>query len=218
MSFQSKHLRVTAILLLTIPFMQACQQFTSDAPSTAEAALGPQQTLAAFGQQTQAVSAMQTNTALVSQPEQVASPIATITPLVLPTSTETQLVSIGTVVPVIPPNGAPIQILYGQNLSGVPKNQHIIYVFGGTQGDVITILLESTVLGPNRPSCINSSPARVSFILKTPKTRVASINQSPQVSSLRDYVLPSSSAYYIDVSCSGRLCTCTQTDITLERK
>lgn len=226
MSTLPKRLRILTFTVLAIPLIQACQNSNSGATLTAEAGVDTQQTQAALVQQTQAVIVQQTQavvkeqtqTAEAAQFQQTALPATTPTPLVLSVPTESQPVFTTPAAPVITLQLGAIGITYGQKLSSFPKSQHILYVFNGTQGDSVTILLESSVLGANRNSCINLPLASTTFVLKTPNTQLRSTNQSTQFSYLRDYLLPDSGAYYIDVSCSGRLCSCTQADLSLEKK
>jgi hypothetical protein len=207
MSKQSNHPRITAFLLVAVALMLACGISTSSASAPGAAA-------------TQAALQIQ-GTAMVLQLTQAAlNSGQQVQPANSPGAATAQNTSTATVAPriVLDPNA--VEITYGQSLSHYPrKNQGVTYGFKGTQDDVVTILVGSSNARPaSDPKCIGLT-ASTTFTLKTPNTVMAATNEATHLSTIRDYKLTATGAYYLTITCVGGGCNgyCSQADVSVNK-
>ena len=205
-------LRVVAVLLIASGFILACGLvFSGTPPPAADAttialqlkatALSLQLTQAALGTQSQSQST----------PEPVASPS--------PSATEDVAAS-ATVQAAVQLEYGAIELAYGEKRGSYPrKSEGTTYGFQGAQGDVVTIVLASSNARPQDSRC-KDWVSSTTFTLRTPSSQVPATVEGAHLSSLRDYELPGSAAYYILVTCSGSGCNgyCTEADLSLDKK
>ncbi len=155
-----------------------------------------------------------------SQPQAATEPAAQAAP----SETEAAPVAIATATATVAPKVqfeyGTIELAYGQRLGSYPrKSEGITYGFQGAQGDVVTIILASSNARPQDARC-KDWVSSTTFTLRTPGSQVPATLETAHLSSLRDYELPGSAAYYVLVSCSGSGCNgyCTEADVSVEKK
>jgi len=215
---KSRKRGMTIFLLMGVVFVLACGISTTPPASQA---IDP--TVAALQMQATAMILQMTQAALPQQGQGAATPTQNnqSTPLPVPaTPSETQPVYTATSTPRIILQPLATEILYGEKQSSYPrKNSGILYGFKGYQGDIVTIVLESSDARPNTPSC-SFSTTSTTFTLQTPNLDLPATVESPHLSSMRDYELQDSAAYYIMVTCGGGSCNgnCIQADLSLDKK
>jgi hypothetical protein len=162
-----------------------------------------------------------TQTALAGRLQQPAAPGAPPTLQTLSTPAETQAVGTATAGPevVLLPNAT--EISYGQRLGSYPrKSEGVLYGFKGIKGDVVTIVLVSSNARPNEAACSSVATSSTTFTVQAPGSQLEATNESAHLSSIRDYELPTTGAYYITVSCVGGGCNghCTEADLSIDKK
>jgi hypothetical protein len=214
MSTQPTTRGVTALLLFAVGLILACGVVTT-APTSAP--LAADATKASLQLQSTAMALHLTQAALASQLQQ---PAATLPPQATSAPTETQPVYTATVTPVIRLQVDAIEISYGDKLGSYPrKSAGTLWGFKGMKGDIVTIVLTSSNARPGEPVC-NGATASTTFTLQTPRSQLQATYESPHLSSVRDYELPASGAYYVLATCSGSGCNghCTEADLSLEKK
>ncbi len=217
MSTQPTTRRVTALLPLAVGFILACG-VVSSAPTSPQLALDA--TKAALQLQGTAMALQLTQAALAGQLQQPAAPAATLTAQALSLPTETQPVYTATATPNIRLQPDATEITYGQKLGTYPrKSAGTLWGFKGIKGDIVTIVLVSSSARPDEPACKDAT-ASTNFTLQTPSSQFPATYESPHLSSVRDYELLTSGAYYVLATCSGSGCNghCTEADLSLEKK
>jgi hypothetical protein len=213
MSTQPTARRVTALLLLAMGLVLACG-VVSSSPTSPQLALDA--TKAALQLQGTAMALQLTQAALAGQLPQPGAPAASATAM----PTETQPVYTATATPVIRLQPDAIEISYGEKLGDYPrKSAGTLWGFKGIKGDIVTIVLVSSNARPTEPAC-SGTTAITTFTLQTPRSDLQATNESPHLSSVRDYELPVSGPYYVLATCSGSGCNghCTEADLTLEKQ
>jgi hypothetical protein len=205
MSLEMKHHAMVVFLLSSVGLILACGlSFSSPQPAP-----GVDPTLAVLQLQGTAMVLQLTQSAMnAQQPIQPAD-----SPTAAPTPTETAG-------PLMPFQMGTIELTYGEKASSYPrKNQSTLFGFQGTKGDRVVILVESSAARPNDPSCKGKTGA-VSFILRVLGSAVPGVSEGGSLSALRDYELPRTTAYYIEVSCAGSGCNayCIAADATVQKQ
>jgi hypothetical protein len=171
--------------------------------------------------QSTAMALRLTQTALARQLPPPGAQGATLTPQSPSTPAETQAANTATEEPAVTLQSNAIEISYGERLGSYPrKSSSILYGFKGTAGDIVTILLVSSNARPGEPACSSVATSSTTFTLQTPGSLLEATNESPHLSSITEYELPASGAYYVNVSCVGGGCNghCTEADLSLDKK
>ena len=211
----SKSLRgvSSAVLAAAVAMTLACSFLTGPATSPRDFS----GTQASLQMQSTAMALRLTQTALANQ---LQPPGAPLTPQALSTPAGTQAATTATETAVVRLQPDATEISYGQRLGSYPrKSAAIRYGFKGSKGDIVSIVLVSSNARPNEPAC-SAATSSTTFTLETPGSQLEATNESPHLSSIKDYELPASGAYYISVSCNGGGCNghCTEADLSLEKK
>jgi hypothetical protein len=206
--------RVVIFLLIATGFILGCGLVFSGTPAPAADA-----TKIALELRATALSLQLTQAALNSQPQPPSStPPA---PQAAPSETEAVAASPTATVPVkIQLEPGAIELAYGERRGSYPrKSEGTTYGFQGAEGDVVTIILASSNARPQDARC-KDWIASTTFTLRTPRGQVPATIESAHLSSLRDYELPGTAAYYVLVTCSGGGCNgyCTEADLSLDKK
>ena len=216
MAAHSKPVGRMAFLMFAVALMLACG-ISSGTPA---AEPGAAATTAALQLQNTALALQLTQAVLASQLQQPGTPAATLAAPTLSAPAETQPVYTATATPIIRLQPDATEISYGQKLGSYPrKSAGTLWGFKGIQGDIVTILLVSSNARPDEPACKDAT-ASTNFTLQTPRSQLPGTYESPHLSSVRDYELPTSGAYYVLATCSGSGCNgrCTEADLSLEKK
>jgi hypothetical protein len=201
-------LRVAVFLVLATGLILACSLVFPGTPPPAVDA-----TAIALQLKATALSLQMTQAAMNAQLQPPPTPEAEAPP------SETQAAT-ATVPATVQLEYGAIELAYGQKQGSYPrKSGGTTYGFQGAQGDVVTIVLASSNARPQDARC-KDWVASTTFTLRTPGSQVPSSVESPHLSSLRDFELPGSGAYYILVTCTGSGCNgyCTEADLSLEKK
>jgi hypothetical protein len=123
-----------------------------------------------------------------------------------------------------------IPVTYGQKMTSLPRAGVVItYGFYGAKGDIVSVVVESSNASPNNKVCSRPShnwiPAptyMTSFTLDPDGggETVESLREMKSRDAIRDYELPASGAYHIQLHCEGSVCNapCTSAVLTLEKK
>ena len=206
-------LRVVIFLLIATGFILGCGLVFSATPSPVADA-----TKIALQLEATALSLQSTQVALEAElqpqstsqpPDQAASP-----------ETEAAAASATATAPAkVQLEYGAIELAYGEKRGHYPrKSEGTTYGFYGAQGDVVTIVLASSNARPQDSRC-KDWVASTTFTLRIPSGHVPATIESAHLSSLRDYELPGSAAYYILVTCSGSGCNgyCTEADLSLDK-
>lgn len=206
MSTPSNPRRITAFLLVAVALMLACGVSTTSSGSGAAA--------------TQAALQLQ-GTAMVLQLTQAALNIpAQVQPVNPPAAGPTQNAATATVAPRIVLDVNATEVTYGQAVSGYPrKSTGLLFGFKGTQDDNVTILLSSSNARPaTDQKCLGLS-ASTTFTLKTPNLTMPATAEATHLTTIRDFKLPTTAAYYITITCGGSGCNgyCTQADLSVNK-
>jgi hypothetical protein len=209
-------LRIIVFLVLVTGLMLSCGLAFSGTPAPTVDA-----TTIALQLKATALSLQLTQAALNAQPQPQSTPQA-VAP-VAPSATETAGVTAtatATIAAKVQFEYGAIELAYGEKRGSYPrKSEGITYGFQGAQGDVVTIILASSNARPQDARC-KDWVASTTFTLRMPSGPVPATIESAHLSSLRDYELPGSAAYYILTTCSGGSCNgyCTEADLSLEKK
>lgn len=220
MSTQPTRRGITALFLLAVGLILACGVVTTSPISPPSPPPALDATKAALQLQSTAMVLQLTQAALARQAQQPSAPAAPPAGQAPPTPSETEPVYTATSTPVIRLRPDAIEISYGEKLGDYPrKSAGILWGFKGIKGDIVTIILKSSNTRPNEPAC-NGLTASTTFTLQTPRTQLQANFESAHLSSMRDYELPVSGAYYVLATCSGSGCNghCTEADLSLEKK
>jgi len=208
------YFRVAVFLVLAAGFILACGLAFSGTPPPAVDA-----TTISLQLEATAMSLQLTQAALAaqSQPQSTPQPTAQAAP----SETEVATASATATVPVqVQLEYGSIEVAYGETRGSYPrKSEGTTYGFRASQGDVITIILASSNARPQDSRC-KDWVASTTFTLRLPNGQVPATIESAHLSSLRDYELPGTAAYYVLVTCSGSGCNgyCTEADLSLDRK
>lgn len=206
MSTPANHRRITAFLLVAVALMLACGVSTTSSGSGSAA--------------TQAALQLQ-GTAMVLQLTQAAiNAPAQVQPANSPAAVPPQNTPTGTAAPRIVLNPNAIEVTYGQSASGYPKKSSgLLFGFKGTQDDNVTILLSSSnARPPTDAKCIGLS-ASTTFTLQTPNLTMPAAVEATHLTTIREFKLPATAAYYVTVTCGGNGCNgyCTQADLSVNK-
>lgn len=216
MSTPSNHRRITAFLLVAVVLMLACGVSTSSSGS------GSAATQAALQLQGTAM-VLQLTQAAINAPAQVqtANPPAAVPPQnTTGTAAPPQNTPTGTATPRIVLNPNATEVTYGQAVSGYPKKSTgLLFGFKGTQDDTVTILLSSSNARPPTDQKCLGLTASTTFTLQTPNNTMPATVEATHLTTIRDYKLPATAAYYVTVTCGGNGCNgyCTQADLTVNK-
>ncbi len=205
--------RLKIFLVIAATLILACGLVVSGSPTPAADA-----TTVALQINATALSLQLTQAALnaASQLQSTSEPAAQAAP----SETEAVEAATATVAPKVQFEYGAIELAYGEKAGSYPrKSGGITYGFQGAQGDVVTIVLASSNARPQDARC-KDWVSSTTFTLRTPGSEVPATVESAHLSSLKDYALPGSAAYYVAVTCTGSGCNgyCTEADLSLEKK
>jgi hypothetical protein len=97
------------------------------------------------------------------------------------------------------------------------------YGFYGWKGEIVTLIVESSNADPGRAVCSRPGSTYITTLKLIPDAggvSVASVRETQSRDAIRDYELPATGAYHLQVTCAGSACQsyCTDAVLTLEKK
>jgi formylglycine-generating enzyme required for sulfatase activity len=114
-----------------------------------------------------------------------------------------------------------IPIPYDKKMVSIPRQETLIYGFQGTEGDVVTVMLQMSNAHDKMLFCKQRVPASVSnFTVRSDKQKdIEPSGYGSNAKTTKIYSLPYTGIYYIYVSCRGNGCDafCVEQDVTLTK-